>query len=55
MKSYTVRAILTQALEIDVRANSEEEARKKADRIDINDWCTVEDLDFDIETIEEVA
>lgn len=55
MKSYTVRAILTQAVEIDVRARNEEEARKKADRVDLNDWDTVEDLGFDIETIEEIA
>ena len=53
MKTFVVRAILTQALELDVNANSEEEAKKKANKTDLNDWITVEDLGFEIESIEE--
>lgn len=53
MKTFVVRAVLTQALELDVEAKNEQEAKKKADRTDINDWMTVEDLGFEIESIEE--
>ena len=53
MKTYVVRAVLTQALEIDVKAANEQQAKKKADKTDINDWATVEDLGFEIESIEE--
>jgi len=53
MNTYVVRAVLTQALELDVRAKSEQEARKKADRTSLNDWITVEDLSFEVGSIEE--
>lgn len=53
-KTYTITAILTQALELDVEAKDEKEARKKADRTDLNDWITVEDLGFEITNMEVV-
>jgi len=53
MKNYVVKAVLTQALELDVSAKNEQEARKKADRTSLNDWITVEDLSFQVESIEE--
>lgn len=53
MNTYVVRAVLTQALELDIRAKSEQEARKKADRTSLNDWITVEDLSFEVQSIEE--
>lgn len=53
MKTFVVRAVITQALELDVEAKDEKEAKKKADRTDLNDWITVEDLSFEIESIEE--
>jgi hypothetical protein len=52
-KSYVVRAIVTQALELEVEAKSEKEAKKKADQTDLNDWIVVEDIDFEITNIEE--
>lgn len=55
MKSYLVRAVLEQLLELEVEAKSEKEAKKKADRTDINDWITVEDLGFEITHMEEQA
>lgn len=53
MKTFVVRAVITQALELDVEAKDEKEAKKKADKTDLNDWITVEDLGFEIESIEE--
>lgn len=55
MKTYIVRATLTQILELEVKAKDKEGARKKADRTDVNDWETVEDLSFEIDLIEESA
>ena len=52
MKTFVVRAVLTQALELDVKAKDEQEAKKKANKTDINDWITVEDLGFEIESIQ---
>lgn len=53
MKTWLISATLTQALEIEVEAKSEKEARKKADRSDLNEWGIVEDLGFEITNIEE--
>ena len=53
MKTFVVRAILTQALELEVEAKDEKQAKKLADRTDLNDWTTVEDLGFEIELVEE--
>lgn len=53
MKTFMVKAILTQALELEVRAKDRQEAMRKADRTDINDWLTVEDLGFEIESVEQ--
>jgi hypothetical protein len=54
MKSYVVKAVLTQALELEVKAENVNQARRKADKTDINDWETVEDLGFEIEFIGEI-
>jgi len=53
MATYLIRAELTQALELEVKAKSEQEARKKADRTSLNDWLTVEDLSFEVKSVEE--
>lgn len=51
-KSYVVKAILTQSLELEVDAKSEKEAIKKANKTDLNEWITVEDLGFEITNVE---
>lgn len=53
MTTYLIKAELTQALELEVKAKSEQEARKKADRTSLNDWLTVEDLSFEVKSVEE--
>ena len=54
MNKYLIKASVTTGIEIEVEANNEAEALKKADRISINDWDSVEDEGFEIRAIEEV-
>jgi hypothetical protein len=54
MNKYLIKASVTTGIEIEVEANSEAEALKKADRISINDWDSVEDEGFEIRAVEEV-
>lgn len=54
MKKYTITAEITTLYEIDIDADSEEEAESFANGIDINDWIAVEDLNFEILSVDEV-
>ena len=54
MNKYLIKASVTTGIEIEVEANNETEALKKADRISINDWDSVEDEGFEIRAVEEV-
>jgi hypothetical protein len=55
MKTYVIRASVTTGIEVEVEATNEAEALKKANRISINDWVSVEDEGFEIQSIEEVT
>jgi hypothetical protein len=55
MKTYVIRASVTTGIEVEVKATNEAEALKKANRISINDWVSVEDEGFEIQSIEEVT
>lgn len=54
MSKYLIKASITTGIEIEIEANNEAEALKKADRISINDWDSVEDEGFEIRAVEEV-
>jgi hypothetical protein len=54
MNKYLIKASVTTGIEIEVEANNKAEALKKADRISINDWDSVEDEGFEIRAVEEV-
>ena len=54
MNKYLIKASVTTGIEIEVEANNEAEALKKADRISINDWDSVEDEGFEIRAVEEL-
>jgi len=55
MKTYVIRASVTTGIEVEVKATNKAEALKKANRISINDWVSVEDEGFEIQSIEEVT
>ena len=54
MRKYLIKASVTTGIEIEVEANNETEAIRKADRININDWDSVEDENFEIHSVTEV-
>ena len=54
MKKFSITAEVTTVYEIDVEAKNEKEAISIANRIDLNDWSAVEDVNFEILSVEEV-
>ena len=54
MKKFSVTAQVTTQYEIDVEANSEVEAQSISNRMSLNDWVAVEDVNFEILSVEEV-
>jgi len=54
MKKYTITAEVTTLYEIDVDAENEAEAESISNGIDLNDWVAVEDVNFEILSVEEV-
>ena len=54
MKKYTITAEVTTLYEIDVDADNDAEAESISNGIDINDWVAVEDVNFEILSVEEV-
>jgi len=52
MKKYTITAEVTTLYEIDVDADNEAEAESFANGIDLNDWVAVEDVNFEILSVD---
>ena len=53
MKKYKITAEVTTLYEIDVDANDEAEAEIISNGIDLNDWVAVEDVNFEILSVDE--
>ena len=53
MKKYKITAEVTTLYEIDVDANDEAEAEIISNGIDLNDWIAVEDVNFEILSVDE--
>ena len=53
MKKFSIRAEVTTIYEIDVEAKNEKEAESISNGIDLNDWSAVEDVNFEILSVEE--
>ena len=54
MKKFSIRAEVTTIYEIDVEAKNEKEAESIANGIDLNEWSAVEDVNFEILSVDEV-
>jgi hypothetical protein len=54
MKKFSITAEVTTLYEIDVDADNEAEAESISNGIDLNDWVAVEDVNFEILSVEEV-
>ena len=55
MNTYVIKASVTTGIEVVVEATNEAEALKKANKTSINDWVSVEDEGFEIQSIKEVT
>ena len=53
MKNFTITAEVTTLYEIDIKAKNEKEAQSISNGIDLNDWSAIEDLNFEILSVEE--
>ena len=53
MKTFTITAEVTTLYEIDIKAKNEKEAQSISNGIDLNDWSAIEDLNFEILSVEE--
>ena len=53
MKKFKVFAEITTLMEVDVEAKNAEQAETKASKIDLNEWSSVEDINFNITDVEE--
>jgi len=54
MKKFSITAEVTTQYEIDIEAENEEEAQSISNGIDLNDWVAVEDVNFEILSVDEV-
>lgn len=54
MSKYSITAEVLTQLEYEVEADTEDEAREKADRVEINNWTSVQDLNFEVTDIREI-
>ena len=54
MKNYKVFAEVTTTYEIDIEAKNEKEAKSISNGIDLNEWSAVEDVNFEILSVDEV-
>ena len=54
MKKFSITAEVTTIYEIDVEAKNEKEAESIANGINLNDWSAVEDVNFEILSVDEV-
>jgi len=55
MKKYTITAEVITKYEIDIEAKNEEEAKSISNGMDLNNWTAVEDINFEILSVDEVA
>jgi len=55
MKKYTITAEVITKYEIDIEAKNEAEAKSISNGIDLNNWSAVEDINFEILSVDEVA
>jgi hypothetical protein len=53
MKKYTITAEVITKYEIDIEAKNEEEAKSISNGMDLNNWSAVEDINFEILSVEE--
>jgi len=54
MKKYTITAEVITKYEIDIEAKNEAEAKSISNGIDLNNWSAVEDINFEILSVDEV-
>ena len=54
MKKFSIQAEVTTIYEIDVEAKNEKEAESISNGIDLNEWSAVEDVNFEILSVDEV-
>ena len=54
MNKFSIRAEVTTIYEIDIEAKNEKEAKSISNGIDLNDWSAVEDVNFEILSVDEV-
>lgn len=54
MKKFSIQAEVTTIYEIDIEAKNEKEAKSISNGIDLNDWSAVEDVNFEILSVDEV-
>ena len=54
MKKFSITAEVTTVYEIDIEAKNEKEAESISNGIDLNDWSAVEDVNFEILSVDEV-
>jgi hypothetical protein len=54
MKKFSITAEVTTVYEIDIEAKNEKEAESIANGINLNDWSAVEDVNFEILSVDEV-
>jgi len=53
-KKFSITAEVTTVYEIDIEAKNEKEAESIANGINLNDWSAVEDVNFEILSVDEV-
>lgn len=53
MKKYTITAEVITKYEIDIEAKNEAEAKSISNGIDLNNWTAVEDISFEILSVDE--
>ena len=53
MKKYTITAEVITKYEIDIEAKNEEEAKSISNGMDLNNWSAVEDINFEILSVDE--
>ena len=53
MKKYTITAEVITKYEIDIEAKNKAEAKSISNGIDLNNWTAVEDISFEILSVDE--
>ena len=53
MKKYTITAEVITKYEIDIEAKNEAEVKSISNGIDLNNWTAVEDISFEILSVDE--